>query len=103
MTPPDWKTRCIERKQKQKAEIPRDWFIELPPPEKRNVLDVPKSCGLLTDRELLITETVDIDYLLRKLASSEWSSVEVTTAFYKRAIVAQQLVRSRQLKLQKHI
>jgi amidase len=34
---------------------------------------------------------VDVEVLLKKLSSAEWSAVEVTTAYYKRAIVAQQL------------
>jgi len=55
-------------------------------------MDVPRECGLLTPREMEITETVDVELMLRKLSSAEWSSVEVTTAFYKRAIIAQQLV-----------
>ena len=56
-------------------------------------MDVPELCGLLTDREVQITNTTDVEVLLGKLALGEWSSVDVTTAFYKRAIVAQQLVR----------
>lgn len=57
-------------------------------------MDVPISCGLLSPREVEITETTDVGILLEKLASAEWSSVEVTTAFYKRAIIAHQLVRA---------
>ncbi|KAJ6559051.1 hypothetical protein DFH09DRAFT_517365 [Mycena vulgaris] len=38
-----------------------------------------------------ITETVDVQKILDKLRLAEWSSVLVTTAFYKRAIIAQQL------------
>ena len=54
---------------------------------------IPEQCGLLTARELEITNTTDVDVLLNKLPTSAWSSVEVTTAFYKRAIIAHQLVR----------
>lgn len=89
----DWRARCEERKKKQLDEIPREWLIEPLPLDKRNVTNIPANCGLLTERELLITEIVDVDYLLRKLANGEWSSVEVTAAFYKRAIIAHQLVR----------
>ena len=89
----DWRARCEERKKKQLNEIPQEWLIAPLPLDKRNVTDIPANCGLLTERELLITETVDIDYLLRKLTTGEWSSVEVTAAFYKRAIIAHQLVR----------
>ena len=88
----EWQTRCAERKAQQLASIPREWLITLPPDEQRNVQDTPKTCGLLTTRDLEITETTDIDVLLGKLATGTWSSYEVTFAFYKRAVIAQQLV-----------
>ena len=88
----DWRLRCKERKIKQEEEIPNEWRIGSPKLNQCSVLDIPRTCGLLNDREILITETTDVDYLLRKLACGEWSSLEVTTAFYKRAIIAHQLV-----------
>ena len=90
----DWKARCAARKQQQLDEIPKEWIIQPPPPEQVNVIDVPRSCPLLTERELRITETTDIGLMLRFLASGHWSSYEVTLAFYKRAIIAHQLVGS---------
>ncbi|KAF9241343.1 amidase signature domain-containing protein [Melanogaster broomeanus] len=71
---PSWSQLAADKKQRQQKEIPQDWLIT-PPPETN----------------LHITNT-DVDVLLKKLASAEWSSVAVTTAFYKRAIIAQQLV-----------
>ena len=94
----DWQTRCAERKAKQLASIPKEWLITLPPDAQRNVQDVPKTCGLLTAHELEITETTDVDVLLSKLATGVWSSYEVTLAFYKRAVVAQQLVSQQHVK-----
>ncbi|KAI0932940.1 hypothetical protein AcW1_000094 [Taiwanofungus camphoratus] len=87
----DWQTLCATRKRKQFDSIPSEWLIQLPSDKQSNVLHVPAACGLLTARELEITDTVDVDTLLHKLRTAEWSSVEVTTAFYKRAIIAQQL------------
>jgi amidase len=88
----DWKDICSARKDAQYAAIPREWIIELPPDTQTNVLDVPLRAGLLAPKELDITETTNVQTLLSKLHSAEWSSVEATTAFYKRAIIAQQLV-----------
>lgn len=88
----DWKTRAAARKAQQEAEIPAEWRIPPIPEGTFNVLSVPSTCGLLSEKQLLITEADDVELLLRKLAGGEWSSVEVTTAFYKRAIIAQQLV-----------
>ena len=91
-----WKERAKSRKLQQENEIPKEWRIQTPPLsiENLNILDVPKNCGLLTPREIVITETDDIEITLRKLGSGEWSSFEVTTAYYKRAIIAHQLVES---------
>lgn len=60
-------------------------------PSDHNVLNVPATSGLLSARELEITDTLDFEILLLNLANGIWSSVEVTTAFYKRAIIAHQL------------
>ncbi|KIP02574.1 hypothetical protein PHLGIDRAFT_130680 [Phlebiopsis gigantea 11061_1 CR5-6] len=87
----DWQTLCAERKKQQLESIPKEWLIPLPPRKQGNVLDIPGTCGLLSERELEITNTTDVDTLLGRLALGQWSSVEVTTAFYKRAIIAQQL------------
>ena len=91
-----WKEHAKSRKLQQENEIPEGWRIQTHPLSAKNlnVLDVPKNCGLLTPREIFITETDDIEFTLRKLGSGEWSSFEVTTAYYKRAIIAHQLVES---------
>ncbi|EJD42742.1 general amidase [Auricularia subglabra TFB-10046 SS5] len=91
----NWKELAAAKKQQQQKSIPAEWLLAeqaLPPPDQKNVLDVARTCGLLNAREIEITETVDIPSLLQRLASGEWSAVDVTTAFYKRAIVAQQVV-----------
>ena len=54
----------------------------------------PRICGLLTEHELDITENYDAVTLLEKIAAKELTSHLVTTAFCKRAAVAQQLVSS---------
>lgn len=56
-------------------------------------LDVPRRSGILTDRELEITESHNLASLLKGLASGDLTSSEVTLAFSKRAAIAQQLVR----------
>ncbi|KAF9241344.1 amidase signature enzyme [Melanogaster broomeanus] len=88
---PSWSQLAADKKQRQQKEIPQDWLITPPPEATLNVTGFPETYGLLTPQEIEITNT-DVDVLLKKLASAEWSSVAVTTAFYKRAIIAQQLV-----------
>lgn len=88
----DWKAKAAVRKAQQEREIPDEWRISAVPATKLNVMDVPATCGLLSEKEIMITETDDVELLLRKLAGGEWTSLEVTLAYYKRAIIAQQLV-----------
>ena len=58
-----------------------------------NVLDIPRTCGILNEKEIDITENYDATALVEKMASKQFSSYEVVLAFCKRAAIAQQLVR----------
>lgn len=58
-------------------------------------LDIPRRSGILTAKELQITEgRYPVGRLLEALSSGELTSLEVTIAFCKRAAIAQQLVRT---------
>ncbi|KZV89606.1 general amidase [Exidia glandulosa HHB12029] len=88
-----WKELAAAKKAEQQASIPSAWLLsadKLPPAEQKDVTGVPESCGLLSAREVEITNT-DVGPLLKKMAAAEWSASDVTLAFCKRAIVAQQL------------
>jgi len=87
-----WQELAAEKKKRQIASIPKEWLITTPADDVLDVTDVPSNCGLLSARELEITAVSEVAVLLNKLATGEWSSVEVTTAFCKRAIIAHQLV-----------
>lgn len=81
-----------EKKLRQQATIPSEWLLtDLPPKDMLNITHIPESSGLLSSKEIEITNTI-VDVLLEKLANGSWSSVEVTTAFSKRAVIAHQLV-----------
>jgi amidase len=90
---PNWRELIADKRARVAAAIPKDWLVTPPPADRLNVINFPRECGLLTPKELRITETTDVEELLSKLATGEWSSVETTTAFYKRAIIAHQTVR----------
>ena len=90
-----WQDLAKAKRLRQQEAIPSDWKLKSSP--EYGVLDVrsfPESpqCGLLTSREVEITNTTDVDILLSNLATAKWSAEEVTRAFYKRAIIAHQLV-----------
>lgn len=88
-----WKETVIQKRKEQAGAIPKDWILkDLPSKDTLTVIDFPEQCGLLTSKDVEITNT-GVDLLLEKLAAGAWSAVEVTTAFSKRAIIAHQLVR----------
>ncbi|KAF8906245.1 amidase signature domain-containing protein [Gymnopilus junonius] len=90
--PTDWKTLCNEKRSRLYDSIPREWIIPyLSIKEHPNVLNVPAKSGLLTRRELMITDTEDVDVILERLRTGEWTSLETTKAFCKRATIAHQL------------
>ena len=64
----------------------------LPKAEKANVLDIPRTCHILSPKEVEITEQTATE-LLEKLSTGQLKSVEVTRAFCARAALAHQLVR----------
>lgn len=88
-----WKTLVAEKTQRLAGAIPKEWLASsIPPPQQPNVTVFPEHCGILSVKEREITGVPDVDFLLQKVATAEWSAVEVTTAFCKRAAVAHQAV-----------
>jgi hypothetical protein len=89
--PETWQSKVAKKQAEVKAAIPAQWLL---PPSIRppSVLDIPRKCGILSERELIITESYDARQLLHQLAIGRLTSVEVTEAFSKRAAIAQQLV-----------
>ncbi|KAH0351003.1 amidase, partial [Aureobasidium melanogenum] len=71
--------------------IRNEWKISKKLALGNNVLEVPKTCGILTDREITITEDNDAVDIVDKIRQQEYTAEEVTVAFCKRAAVAQQL------------
>ncbi|EJU04610.1 general amidase [Dacryopinax primogenitus] len=87
-----WKEVCRRKREEQAASIPTTWLLpSLPPASTLNVLGIPRTCGLLSEKELEITELDDIAQLLESIETGKWSSVQVVTAFAKRACIAHQL------------
>ncbi|KAG8919599.1 hypothetical protein FRC01_001209, partial [Tulasnella sp. 417] len=91
MSSRNWQEIATERKRKQEDLIPPEWRIPSVPDSLLDVTLIPQTSGLLTARELEITDTTDVNEILSKLADGVWSAVEVTKAFLKRAIIAHQL------------
>lgn len=100
--------KLVALKQQQIADdIPLEWRLPSTLIEKYrkpgvNLIasDVLQSAGFLSPVELQIAETKSATEIARQLKTGELSSVSVTTAFSKRAAIAQQLVCSTSSKMQ---
>lgn len=81
--------------QRRESAIPKEFLL----PEEfirqvpRNLTLVPRSSGHFTPQELEIIDT-DAAGILSKIKQKTWTSLDVTKAFCKAAVVAQQLVSS---------
>ncbi|KAJ5091383.1 hypothetical protein NUU61_006253 [Penicillium alfredii] len=101
-----------QRKQSQlAATIPAEWRLPahlipegmLSPAEsitegpkrygKVNVMEIPRTCGILTPKELEITENYDVRGLIAEMTGGRLTAEEVVRGFCKRAAIAHQLTR----------
>lgn len=95
----DWKSLVAKKREEVAKGLPEKWRLSpdvlatVSASADISVMDVPAKCGLLTAKELDITEKYAAVDLIAKMAAKELSSSEVTLAFCKRAAVAHQVVR----------
>jgi amidase len=81
---PKWQSVAWQKKDQQFARIPNQWRLpQLPPSTVTNFLQVPRECGLLTEKELDITGHCDATALAQAIRERKFTCVDVTTAFCK--------------------
>lgn len=92
----DWQQLALSKRIATFNSIPQDWLLseeqasQYTETNPVSVLDVPRTSGILTEKELDITENHDAVALVALMTKGELSSVEVVTAFCKRAAIAHQ-------------
>lgn len=92
-TTPAYIALSAAKKAEQFDRVPAAWRIPIEKYERvNNVMDIPLTCGILSEIELRITSDYDAVALLEGLKNRTWSVEQVTIAFCKRAAVAWQLV-----------
>lgn len=103
-----WQDKVAQKRQSRDSQIPLDWrlsneqlaqFSNHGKGARLLEADVPRRSGILSDAELALTEEYTASDLLRKLSTGQVSSLAVTTAFCKRATIAQQLVSNHKNKI----
>lgn len=99
MTSAQWKQLVDEKRAHRDSQIPEQWRVpkqvadQVSPDADVSAFDLLAQANLLSREELDITENYDATALLGLLALGKLTSLQVTTAFCKRAAIAQQLVR----------
>lgn len=94
----NWQDLVATKRHECEQKIPSDWLLSADQlalaQETPRVLDIdlPRRSGLLSEVELDLTENYTASQLLVKLVSGQVNSSAVTTAFCKRAAIAQQVV-----------
>ncbi|KAL6233723.1 hypothetical protein BDW75DRAFT_251869 [Aspergillus navahoensis] len=93
----DWQQKAQRKREELASKIPQEWRLSSDLVKKAeeldNILDIPRQSGILTEREIEITESSDATALISRLKDGELSAYEVAVAFCKRAAIAQQLTR----------
>lgn len=94
-----WSALVAEKQKQCQQSIPEEWRLS---PDHLTTFtrpginlidaDVCQKCGLLSEIELDLTENYTAEELIQRLAIREISALDTTTAFCKRAAIAQQLV-----------
>jgi hypothetical protein len=97
-----WHVIASDYKAKCDAKIPVEWRLPgymlepLSDKSTHGVLTEPRKMGIelgiLTPREIEITESDDARHLTLQLVHKKYTAVEVVTAFSKRAAISHQLV-----------
>jgi amidase len=93
-----WREIVSKKRAETEKQLPEEWRLPtsilntINPKSETSVLDVPAKCGLLSSKELEITEKYDAVDLIQEMSCKELSSLKVITAFCKRAAIAHQVV-----------
>jgi len=85
-----WQGIAAEKRAELYAAIPSTYRINETIFQGMNVTELPRKCGIMTEKELCITEDRAVD-IISRIRKQDYTAVEVTTAFCKRAAVAHQV------------
>ncbi|KAJ5326497.1 hypothetical protein MYU51_009987 [Penicillium brevicompactum] len=90
----NWERQAQKGKDILTNSIPKQWLVaaeKLPPASQKSVVDFPRQSGLLSTRELIITD-MSATSLVVEMGKGALTAEEVVTAFLKRAVIGHQLL-----------
>ncbi|GAA5864174.1 hypothetical protein JCM3774_001244 [Rhodotorula dairenensis] len=93
ITKDNWRDLAAQKREQQAQLIPAEWRLkpELVEQAGDDVTGVAKQSGILSAKELEITELDEVKELAERIAAKTYTAEEVAVAFSKRAAIAQQL------------
>lgn len=93
VTKDSWRQLAAEKREKRDNLIPAEWKLDAQLVEEagKDVTGIAQQCGILSQKELEITEIDEVQELAERIAKRTYTAEEVTVAFSKRAAIAQQL------------
>ncbi|CAG7931838.1 unnamed protein product [Penicillium olsonii] len=90
----NWESQAQKGKDVLNNSIPKQWLVpvdRLPPASQKSVVEFPRSSGLLSTHELLITD-MTATALVEEMGKGALTAEEVVTAFLKRAVMGHQML-----------
>jgi amidase len=91
-TEASWKPIARRKQAERESRIPKEWRLSSPPSSSTlDVRSIPRTSGILSSKELEITETYDATSLAQAIRSGNLTAEQVAIAFCKRAAIAQQV------------
>ncbi|KAL2061684.1 hypothetical protein VTL71DRAFT_7061 [Oculimacula yallundae] len=90
----NWEAQAEKSRKVLRDSIQQQWLLpqdKIPSPDRLRVLSIPEESGLLTVKELEITES-NATQLVEEMGAGNWSAEEVTIAFLKRATIGHQIL-----------
>ncbi|GAA5965928.1 hypothetical protein JCM8115_000750 [Rhodotorula mucilaginosa] len=93
VTKDNWRDLAAQKREQQAQLIPAEWRLspELVSQAGDDVTGIAEQSGILSARELEITELDEVKELAERIANKTYTAEEVAVAFSKRAAIAQQL------------
>ncbi|CRG82703.1 Putative amidase C550,07 [Talaromyces islandicus] len=87
--PPAWQHVAAARRSLIESKIPPEWRVPEELLKRKNLVDLPRTCGIMTEEELSITESSAVE-IVSAIQANKISAVDTTRAFCKRAAIAHQ-------------
>jgi amidase len=81
--PAQWEEIALRKRQERDSKIPANWQLPKLEPKPTDVTGIPRQCGILTEKELDITESYDAKDIVDAVVSGRWKAEEVVVAFCK--------------------